>query len=127
MSASTAGGGPSFTPEDLIGFFGGPTVRRAGEYVGTGLIGDLEWDDEKRLVTGAVAGSREYDTRVWVEPGGSGWRPVRSLCTCPVALNCKHGAALLLELTAEDVEESTVEQPDPWVPSAHGSGLQVVD
>ncbi|KXP12856.1 hypothetical protein AXK57_00990 [Tsukamurella pulmonis] len=114
MSASTAGGGPSFTPEDLIGFFGGPTVRRAGEYVGTGLIGDLEWDDEKRLVSGAVAGTREYDTQVWVEPGGSGWRPVRSLCTCPVALNCKHGAALLLELTAEDVEESTAEQPDPW-------------
>ncbi|CAM3839660.1 DEAD/DEAH box helicase [Tsukamurella ocularis] len=114
MSASTAGGGPSFTPEDLIGFFGGPTVRRAGEYVGTGLIGDLEWDDEKRLVTGVVAGTREYDTQVWIEPGGSGWRPVRSLCTCPVALNCKHGAALLLELTAEDVEEGVVEQPDPW-------------
>ena len=56
MSASTAGTGPSFTPEDLIGFFGGPTVRRAGEYVGTGLIGDLEWDDEKRLVTGVVGG-----------------------------------------------------------------------
>ncbi|GIZ96477.1 DNA helicase [Tsukamurella sp. TY48] len=114
MSASTTNGGPSFTPEDLTGFFGAPTVRRAGEYVGTGLIGDLEWDDEKRLVTGVVAGTREYDARVWIEPVGGGWRPVRSLCSCPVALNCKHGAALLLELTAEDVEEASVEQPDPW-------------
>ncbi|KXO89320.1 DEAD/DEAH box helicase [Tsukamurella pseudospumae] len=114
MSAATTGGGPSFTPEDLIGFFGGPTVRRAGEYVGTGLIGDLEWDDEKHLVTGVVAGSREYDTKVWIAPAGDRWRPVRSHCTCPVAMNCKHGAALLLELTAEDVEDGVVEQPDPW-------------
>ena len=114
MSASTAGGGPSFTPEDLIGFFGGPTVRRAGEYVGTGLIGDLEWDDEKRLVTGVVAGTLEYDTQVSIAPTAHGWRPVRSICTCPVQMNCKHGAALLLELTAEDVEESEIPQPDPW-------------
>ncbi|WP_461167641.1 SNF2-related protein [Tsukamurella serpentis] len=114
MSASTSSGGPSFTPESLTGFFGGPTVRRAGEYVGTGLIGDLEWDDEKRQVTGVVAGTREYDAQVWIEPGARGWRPVRSLCTCPVALNCKHGAALLLELTTEDVEDGIVEQPDPW-------------
>jgi superfamily II DNA or RNA helicase len=114
MSASTTSGGPSFTPEDLTGFFGAPTVRRAGEYVGTGLIGDLEWDDEKHLVTGVVAGSREYDAQVWITPAGASWRPVRSLCTCPVHMNCKHGAALLLELTAEDVEEAAVEQPDPW-------------
>ncbi|WP_019200853.1 DEAD/DEAH box helicase [Tsukamurella sp. 1534] len=114
MSGSTSSSGPSFTPEDLTGFFGAPTVRRAGEYVGTGLVGDLEWDDEKRLVSGVVAGAREYDTRVWIEQVGTRWRPVRCICTCPVALNCKHGAALLLELTSEDIEDSAVEMPDPW-------------
>ncbi|WP_248490676.1 hypothetical protein [Tsukamurella sp. PLM1] len=82
--------------------------------MGTGLVGDLEWDDETHVVTGVVAGTHEYDTRVWLTPSTHGWRPVRSLCTCPVQLKCKHGVALLLELTAEDVEDGLVEQPDPW-------------
>ncbi|GAA4390151.1 DEAD/DEAH box helicase [Tsukamurella soli] len=96
--------GPSFVDSDLVPFFGAPTVRRAREYVSTGLIADLEWEPEKKVVTGIVAGTREYETRVWVSRSGQRWVPVRSLCTCPVGLSCKHGAALLLELTTEDVD-----------------------
>ncbi|MDF0588886.1 SNF2-related protein [Tsukamurella sp. 8F] len=105
--------GPSFDEGDLVPFFGAPTVRRAGEYVANGLIADLEWNAEDKLVTGVVAGTHEYETRVWLTRSGGRWRPVRSLCSCPVSLNCKHGAAILLELTAEDVDDAAPAQV-PW-------------
>jgi superfamily II DNA or RNA helicase len=104
MSGSKRGPEPKFTPERLAPFFGATTVRRASEYVGVGLIADLAWDPENKLVSGMVAGTEDYQTRVSLKSGRDGWLPIQSLCSCPVSLKCKHGAALLLELTPEDLQ-----------------------
>ncbi|MGN6782493.1 MAG: SWIM zinc finger family protein, partial [Marmoricola sp.] len=79
--------------------FGRETVRRGRAYLDEGRVREHEVTPaaDGMVVTGRVQGSRPlpYDVSVRVSQA---WRGVEvwAVCSCPVALSCKHGAAVLL-------------------------------
>ncbi|MGN6250903.1 MAG: DEAD/DEAH box helicase [Marmoricola sp.] len=79
--------------------FGSETVRRGRAYVDAGrvLSHQVASGHDGVLVTGAVqgSGSAPYQVSVRVASMRRGVE-VWSVCTCPVALGCKHSAAVLL-------------------------------
>lgn len=84
-------------------FARGLVYARAGHVLGVG------YDPEERVVTGLVRGTHRdaYGTSVQLasdEPGGL--RSHRGVCSCPVAMDCKHAAALLVAArTVEDIQQ----------------------
>ncbi|QIM19541.1 DEAD/DEAH box helicase [Leucobacter coleopterorum] len=63
---------------------GQPTVSKAGNAVTSRVAGTLP---------------RPYTTVVTFALTDAGWqRPLMTMCSCPVAGNCKHGAAVLLQI-----------------------------
>ena len=80
----------------------GHTATAAGEaYLSEGRVGSLMLasSGDATVVQAAVVGShnRRYETVVTIRPGGG----VTSRCTCPVRVNCKHGAAAALAAQAK--------------------------
>ncbi|HZI96406.1 MAG TPA: SWIM zinc finger family protein, partial [Actinomycetales bacterium] len=80
------------------------TVRRAvgpaaflrgASYARTNRVRELTVDPDGRLLFASVQGTRATPYRVVVTPadGTARWT---GRCTCPVATNCKHVAAVML-------------------------------
>ena len=68
-------------------------------YVEAGRVRDLRHDAADRLVFGSVQGTRPSPYSVVVTPTG-GDRRWSGRCTCPVSVDCKHVAAVLLTARA---------------------------
>ncbi|MBB1029421.1 helicase SNF2, partial [Dietzia sp. SLG310A2-38A2] len=81
-------------------FVGTAALARSRPYVNPDAIGDVSYSPGSRTLSALVAGSggRRYRTEVaFGHPDQGGWsRPKLSTCTCPVAMRCKHAAALML-------------------------------
>ncbi|EYT56418.1 helicase SNF2 [Dietzia sp. UCD-THP] len=81
-------------------FVGSAALARSRPYVNADAIGDVGYNPGSRTLSALVAGSggRRYRTEVALgKPDQDGWsRPKLSTCTCPVAMRCKHAAALML-------------------------------
>ena len=89
------------TPALLSVTFGHATTAAGEEYLSQGRVEALMLasSGEATVVQAAVVGShkRRYETVVTIRPGGG----VTSRCTCPVRINCKHGAAAALAANAK--------------------------
>ena len=92
MSAITLG---NFTEDDVIEWLGDGEVAKGRPYVD--LIRDFDEDDER--VRGIVPGSarQPYTTIARLVQKRDGTVTLISGCTCPVGVNCKHVAAILLK------------------------------
>ncbi|GEE03493.1 DNA helicase [Gordonia spumicola] len=94
---------PAWTTDQIdtiLAVFDTATLRRARDYASNGMITDIEWIGT--TVTGSSEGSagRRYSCKVTVV--GDGPRPrVVASCSCPVAVNCKHCAALMIAATLD--------------------------
>ena len=80
----------------------GRTILKAG------AVGDLAWDTSRFRLTAHVQGTepRPYHVLVTLDLGRSDRVSVLSAgCSCPVSLNCKHVAAVLLASSERHVEE----------------------
>nr|WP_208382631.1 DEAD/DEAH box helicase [Microbacterium ulmi] len=87
--------------------FADPVVRQQSDAGGysrgvtcfrSGAVRRLVWDEDARTLRSVVAGSRPspYRCTIVVEPRAA--RPIVSTsCTCPMAYDCKHVVATLLE------------------------------
>ncbi|MDR0958959.1 MAG: DEAD/DEAH box helicase [Propionibacteriaceae bacterium] len=89
------------TPVDQIFDLTGPAAFARGEvYARSGHVDEssVAWDDDARRLSGRVKGNRPtpYTVVVYYADRGEGLRPTASRCSCPVGLDCKHVAALLL-------------------------------
>ncbi len=86
--------------EDLRRTFDPETLRRGRAVHAHERVRRVEVSADGLRITGSVQGSerRPYDQTVSLVPvrGGAGVR-VSGYCTCPVAVNCKHVVAVLLE------------------------------
>lgn len=88
-----------FSQSEIERSFDPATLQRAAEYARSGRILHMQVDRTRRTVTGVVRGSAWTPYSVWL-----GVRPdrgttfVESSCSCPVARNCKHGAAIAIAL-----------------------------
>lgn len=80
------------TWDDLNAWAGTRIVSRGRSYQQQGYVSDLARTEDGALVAW-VGGSNRYATKVGMDADGM----PDSICTCPYAINCKHGVALLLE------------------------------
>jgi superfamily II DNA or RNA helicase len=89
------------------------TVHRALEYASTGCVSTPHIDSLTRdqvSATAEVQGTRSWPYVVQLHAeGDKGGVWVTSECTCPVAIDCKHGAALALVLGSAFARH----QPEP--------------
>jgi superfamily II DNA or RNA helicase len=76
------------------------TVERGIRYAKDGMakVGTATWEDSHKLaLVGTVQGSEQYgySTSVELYPHEEDWGDISGNCTCPVAYDCKHAAALV--------------------------------
>lgn len=83
------------------------TLERARDYVLRGFVVSVE-----RLLDGAIKGrvsngrGKSYQQRIT-----SGRRLVDGICSCPVGHNCKHVAAVLMTVSAQQQDRPTLAAP----------------
>lgn len=85
------------TSSDLERRFGAGTLGRAAEYQRQARVSQIQSVDTLVMATVRGSGFRTYHTVVNC-PDGPG--SLQSTCSCPVGVNCKHGAAVILQMQA---------------------------
>ena len=100
--------------EAIIQMVGHEAYARAMVYAKSGHVYDVDFDAGALTVTGRVRGTTrdEYAVTVFLASSRSGNLSVyRSQCTCPVAMDCKHAAAVLI-VARHLVAGSAMERPE---------------
>ncbi len=102
-----------WVPESEVeSFVGSAALGRARGYANGQKIRRVTYRAQDHRLTAEVKGSgaRWYSTSVDLTPPASDGsaRPLRSVCSCPVTLNCKHAAAILLYVSAESSRDTSV-------------------
>jgi superfamily II DNA or RNA helicase len=97
-------------------------VDKGRPYQRRGAVRDLRADKGGQRLVASVQGTRLRPYRVFVDIGRDNPVSLSARCSCPVAWNCKHGAAVLLEALVNPpaVEGSEGE----LLPAAVGGWLQ---
>jgi hypothetical protein len=94
---------------DLAHTFDPVTLRRAGGYVVSGrvLSSEIEPMPWGAIVSGRVLGTAPgpYDVEAALNRTPRGWS-IDTACTCPMSVDCKHAAALLLSVRGEPMDAS---------------------
>jgi superfamily II DNA or RNA helicase len=109
---------PLVDVRDIVRLVGQGSFQRGREYARDSAVSEIEWDAESGLLSSTVRGSAADPYRCHIElaPARDGYhRPVSGNCSCPVAADCKHVAATLLEA-------NTVHLREPLASSALGAG-----
>jgi len=90
---------PQIDPASLPAVVGAACYARALDCLRRRAVIHLWWDDPHSAVRGTVHGSAGelYTTTVYFAPAGALLAFEQSLCSCPVAVNCKHAVALTLK------------------------------
>jgi superfamily II DNA or RNA helicase len=94
---------------------GPEAFARALVAVRSGHVSHVEVDDGARTVSGRVRGTHrdDYEVTVFLASGPSGATTVhRSRCTCPVSMDCKHAAAVLVVARHQQGPGPRVERPE---------------
>jgi superfamily II DNA or RNA helicase len=84
---------------DLYGFFSRSALERGDTYQAQGRVAGLKVSDNLKRISAEVAGSRSAPYRVNIQLDFSQDRlaDLDGECSCPMALNCKHVVATMLE------------------------------
>jgi uncharacterized Zn finger protein len=93
------------TWDDLEQWAGGKIVSRGERYQRQGRVSELAVTSDGGLVAW-VSGTEQYATKVVMEEEGL----PNSVCTCPYAINCKHGVAVVLEYLEQIGEDRRIPQ-----------------
>lgn len=85
-----------FSSSHIADIFGQRTFARGLEYKSKGVVVNVDVDFERRVIKGAVQGTRDvpYQSRVTTNENGF---INAAHCSCPVGSYCKHCVALILE------------------------------
>jgi superfamily II DNA or RNA helicase len=100
--------------EAIIQMVGHEAFARAMQYVKLGHVYDVDVDADTLTIKGRVRGTvrDDYAVTVILASSRSGAISVyRSQCTCPVALDCKHAAAVLI-VARRLVAGTAMERPE---------------
>src|ERR1700687_210482 len=83
-------------PEDIARSISGPHLERGEQYLEEGRVSEFRRPERNRFQA-SVQGShpRPYAVDVRLVSGRTGTQ-VYGLCSCPMRVNCKHVAAVLL-------------------------------
>ncbi len=99
----------------ISGLVGSEAFARALVAVRSGHVSHVEVDDAARTVSGRVRGTHrdDYAVTAYLATSPAGTTTVhRSRCTCPVALDCKHAAAVLVVARHQQGPGPRVERPE---------------
>jgi superfamily II DNA or RNA helicase len=97
-------------------------VDKGRPYQRRGAVRDLRTDKDGQRLIASVQGTRLRPYRVFVDIGKDNPVSLSARCSCPVAWNCKHAAAVLLEALANP---PAVEGNDTdWLPGPVGGWLR---
>jgi superfamily II DNA or RNA helicase len=101
--------------EAIISMVGHEAFARGMVYARNGQVSEVQIDPEKLLVSGRVQGGYRdgYSTTVQLVGSEHGWTGHRGRCSCPVAQDCKHAAALLIA-TRTQIQLGGVQQRPAW-------------
>src|ERR1700733_13309607 len=91
---------PDFDTASLPGAVGPTCYARGEQRLRQGAVLSVRWDAAHGALCGTVRGSagETYTTRVYFAPAdGSPLTFEQSICSCPVAVDCKHGVAITLK------------------------------
>jgi superfamily II DNA or RNA helicase len=85
--------------KDLYGFFNRSALEKGHAYQAQGRVAGLEVSDNLKRISAKVGGSRSAPYRVDIRLDFSQDRlaDLDGECSCPMALNCKHVVATMLE------------------------------
>ncbi|WP_158681626.1 DEAD/DEAH box helicase [Microbulbifer pacificus] len=105
----------AFTLNSIHNMTDDRTFDRGQDYFLRGRVQEALWDEEAQIYRGRVKGSARFVYRVEldVEQGH-----LVGLCSCPVALNCKHAVATALELLQRTEHREAPSAKPPRVPAA---------
>ncbi len=101
--------------EAITAMVGSEAFARGLVYARSGRVHDVELDEDAMTVSGRVRGSYrdDYTVTVHLGPSRSGATTVyRGQCTCPVVLDCKHAAAVLVVARHSTQLRHRVERPE---------------
>ncbi len=101
--------------EAITSMVGSEAFARALVYARGGRVHDVQLDEEAMTVMGRVRGSYrdDYAVTVYLAESRSGATTVyRSQCTCPVVLDCKHAAAVLVVARHSTSLRAKVDRPE---------------
>src|ERR1700733_11543633 len=104
---------PEFDTASIEGVVGPTSFRRGVERCRTGGVVSFLWDDGRGSLRGRVRGSagETYDTKAYFTPGDGGTRHFeQGVCSCPVAVDCKHAVALTLHAARALSEGAPLQQ-----------------
>jgi len=104
--------------KDIYTFFSRSAFEKGYSYQAQGRVTELEISEDLTRVRGKVRGGAPKPYRVDIRLDFSGDRlaDLDGQCSCPVASNCKHVAAALLEVLSESKPS-----PEPALPRARES------
>lgn len=88
-----------FSSSHIADIFGQRTFAKGLEYKSKKAVVNVEVDFERRVIQGAVRGTRELPCQVRVTSNENGFINAAH-CSCPVGSYCKHCVALVLEAGA---------------------------
>ena len=106
---------PLVDARDIIRLVGPGSYQRGLVYTRAGAVTEIDWDPETGLLSSTVRGSQAEPYRCHIElaPTRGGFeRPVSGNCSCPVARDCKHVAATLLECNAINLRSGSISFTD---------------
>ncbi|MFC4224249.1 DEAD/DEAH box helicase [Lysinibacter cavernae] len=107
-----------FSEADALSLVGEEILGSGRRYFEAGKVGPLTVSSGGNTVNAMVSGTRPrpYATVVTFPVTDSGWdRPLMTMCSCPVAGNCKHGAAVLFALLNRPEHQETEAPPSSWL------------
>jgi superfamily II DNA or RNA helicase len=104
---------PNFTSADVEENYDSRSFSRARGLITSATVGDVEVVGNELIFNGHVRGTRLYSVETVASSTPSGVF-ISSTCTCPVSVQCKHGAALALRHLQQ--AGKPVSSGDPTVP-----------
>ncbi|WP_346927280.1 SNF2-related protein [uncultured Arthrobacter sp.] len=98
---------PQLAAPAISSLVGSTSLSRGRTYARKGAVSGVEWNPKDLELKGKVQGNRgaPYRTTVSFRDGAGGLRPDWGDCSCPMRFNCKHVAALLLDVSSGPVHQ----------------------
>jgi superfamily II DNA or RNA helicase len=98
----------------IIAMVGHEAFARGMVYARSGRVSDVTFDDQAMIIRGRVRGTYrdDYATSIQLAQSASGAVTAhRGVCSCPVAMDCKHAAAVLVVARTMAQVSQRLEQP----------------
>ena len=110
---------PSIDLDSTVDVLETDTWRRGMSYALEGRVLSCVWDPKLHTLFGGVRGNhdRTYTTRVRLLPADADtWNVESGFCSCPMQMNCKHVAAIVIAASTptESPAHRQPPPPPPW-------------